>query len=76
MAVSEMVGDTPASDALFDASTETEFLRLRCDPKSSFDSGRSLKSWVALYLHDEWDSVQKLADQLEPFDLTLHVLGA
>ena len=71
-----MVGDTPASDALFDASTETEFLRLRCGPEYSFDSGRSLKGWIALYLQDQWDSVDKLADELEPSGLTLHILGA
>lgn len=69
-----MEGDTPASDALFEATTETEFMRLRCDDNLSA-SDRSLKDWIALYLHDEWNSVDKVADELEPSGLTQHILG-
>jgi hypothetical protein len=69
-----MVGDMPASDALFEATTETDFIRLRCDVNLSA-SGRSLKEWIALYLHDEWNSVDKLAEGLEPSGLTQHILG-
>ena len=70
-----MVGDTPVSDALFEATTETEFLRLRCDMLHSTDVHRNLKDWVALYLDDGWGSPHELAVALEPSGLTLHILG-
>jgi len=60
----ELCGDLPCVDALFEASTLTEYIQLAASPGIFKPSTRSLKSLVSLFLDDDWAGPE--APSLDP----------
>jgi hypothetical protein len=52
--MAEMSGDIPSTDALFDASTDAEFMNLVSSSPCHRAQSRSLEDFIAMFLRDEW----------------------
>jgi hypothetical protein len=52
--VSEMCGDLPNTDEVFEASTLEQFSQLKATPHHFEPRSRSLKDLTALFFHDDW----------------------
>lgn len=77
MMLSEMVGDLPCCDALFEASTSGNFTELLGNVDCVIEQGLSLQKWMAMYLRDDWPGHDSpVFAALDPKLLTLHVVGA
>ncbi|KAK7180393.1 hypothetical protein PSPO01_13550 [Paraphaeosphaeria sporulosa] len=74
--VSEMAGDLPCADALFEASSPGKFAQLvtnsACDTRQSL----SLKEWISLYLQDTWPGYEHaMSMSIDPKVLTTHIVA-
>jgi hypothetical protein len=56
--MAEMSGDIPSTDALFDASTDAEFMELASSSLCHTAPTRSLKDFAALFFREEWTNCQ------------------
>jgi hypothetical protein len=75
--VSEMVGDLPCADALFEAPSSDVFAQLLVASTCVAGMGLSLKEWMVLYLQDSWPVPEDaMLTSIEPKLLTIHIVGA
>ncbi|KAF2443315.1 hypothetical protein P171DRAFT_432596 [Karstenula rhodostoma CBS 690.94] len=74
--VTEMVGDLPCADALFEVPSPDEFTQLLMSTTCDTAQSLSLKEWVLLYLEDSWPGREvKMLTSTDPKLLTIHIIA-
>ncbi|KAH7128488.1 hypothetical protein B0J11DRAFT_459120 [Dendryphion nanum] len=76
ISISEMTGDLPCADTLFEASTATEFTRLARSAPSSSSRGPSLESWISSLMAETWLGPEDPSlNWLEPYHLMMAIFA-